>query len=222
MADMQALPDGVEVTSDLAILMATAMALELGAARSRVHQYTRMLYTPDGTIRSTRTDITFAFFDPINDSHGSPYTPPYTMTLDEATRALVSGRLPFNDGAASPVYTTPSPTPCSSPITICSSLEDAEDEDRGQQCPEYHPEVPFDQPADMPVDEHLPVNVNVDVSERWYMVTRGLGVGPVQGLAKLLAVVHGVSGAFAERYNSQEEAEQAFDDVLKANSVLVL
>lgn len=154
-----------------------------------------MLYTPDGIMRSTRTDITFAFFDPINDSHGSPYTPPPTMTLDEATRALLSGRLPFNDGAASPAYTTPSPTPNSSPITISSSLEDVQCEDRGQQCPEdtqhedrgqrcpeYHPDVLFDQPIDMPVDEPLPAKVKVDVSQRWYMVTRGLGVGPVQGL----------------------------------------
>jgi hypothetical protein len=104
------LPEGVSLTSDIVILNANAMALgklilqfivipiltRLGATRTACEQSVieSSSQTSDDQIVhhiTTRTIIAFEFVDPCLHS---PYSPPPGVSLEEAARVLLSGRLP--------------------------------------------------------------------------------------------------------------------------------
>lgn len=135
----------------------------------------------------TRTNLSFAFYDPCRAD--SPYSPPHGMPLDEATRLLLTGELPFKNGTYSPVFQSPSRTPPPSPSSPGStlsvdpaptspiSLDSGSDDGLDSMkccCPEA---VRFDDVAPERRPRH-----KAHITERWYTVTRGLRVGPVQGL----------------------------------------
>ncbi|KZP06535.1 hypothetical protein FIBSPDRAFT_966378 [Athelia psychrophila] len=97
---------GVQVTSELAILMATAMAL--GAYSSNVDQEVTSAHP--GAPITVRTTLTFDF---SSERPQSRYAPPPEMTLEDALRLLLIGTVPRDEAARSP---TPPPTRSSSPV----------------------------------------------------------------------------------------------------------
>ncbi|KZP05406.1 hypothetical protein FIBSPDRAFT_901027 [Athelia psychrophila] len=84
----------VEVTSELAILMATAMAL--GAYRSDIDQ--TIYWDGSGKPITTRTSITIDFSNTWQPEM-SAYVPVPGMPLDEAVRLLLAGVVPRSQGA---------------------------------------------------------------------------------------------------------------------------
>lgn len=114
---------GVQVTSELAILMATAMALGTcirtnsysptytlfpGAYSSNVDQEVTSAHP--GAPITVRTTLTFDF---SSERPQSRYAPPPEMTLEDALRLLLIGTVPRDEAARSP---TPPPTRSSSPV----------------------------------------------------------------------------------------------------------
>jgi hypothetical protein len=172
----------VHVTSDLTILMATAMALGtflycfyynltivlkiyilLGATHSDIHQSTCTTTCdtdPSHTSTITSTAMTFHFTDP---PPPAPFAVPPGVPFEEFVRGLTIGNSPFlrsDTGEEIPALLSPSPTP--SHISISDgelTLSDCSDSDMSATQPPIAP----------------PGHV------RWYTVTKGLQVGVMQG-----------------------------------------
>lgn len=191
--DSLPVPEGVHITNELAVVMATAMAVgayliypltaitnidsghTLGAATSDVIQTSRMMDSPSGGYEVTRTKISFTFYNPCADS---PYRPPPGATLEDTTRSLLSGEWPLDSSAHGPTpANSPRPT---SPISISTGSTMS-------RSPSPHAvvvEIPTERmfrlghptyAANGRALDHIPP------ADRWYMVTRGRSVGVIQG-----------------------------------------
>lgn len=156
------------------------LLLLVGASSSDITQTLRLLESPNGEITTTCTKIAFNFFEPRGDS---PYQPLPGMTLDEATRALLTSNWPYDRyRAATPLNLVRS----LSPITITtesasrSSSPSVWSQNKCHQCPCHS--------ADH-CDETIPEAKNIRramrkktlLCDRWYAITRGLQIGVVQG-----------------------------------------
>ncbi|KAF7978252.1 hypothetical protein HWV62_1072 [Athelia sp. TMB] len=107
--------NGRQVTTELSVLMATAMAL--GVYRSDVDQEVHA-DTPDGPVW-TRTSVTFDFSDGWR-AGDSPWTPPSGMSLDEAVGLLMRGIGPLRV-LENPIIQSPAPTRTPSPDSDAES-----------------------------------------------------------------------------------------------------
>ncbi|KAF7986630.1 hypothetical protein HWV62_26440 [Athelia sp. TMB] len=97
--------EGRQVTSELAILLTTAIAL--GAYRSDIDQEI-FADTPDGPI-STRTSVTIDFSTNWR-TKDSPWIPPSGMPLEEAVDLLVRGFRPLDFSESPDASRSPSPS----------------------------------------------------------------------------------------------------------------
>ncbi|KAF7977623.1 hypothetical protein HWV62_3020 [Athelia sp. TMB] len=105
--------DGRQVTTELAIMLATAMSL--GAYTTDIDQEI-FADTPDGPV-STRTSITIDFSSKWR-VRDSPWAPPEGMPLEEAVGLLIRGIRPLADDESrspSPTSSRPSRTPTPGP-----------------------------------------------------------------------------------------------------------
>ncbi|KAF7977146.1 hypothetical protein HWV62_4557 [Athelia sp. TMB] len=100
---------GVEVTVELAVMM--AMGMSLGAYRTDIDQEIHA-ETPDGPVW-TRTSVTFDFSDHWRVSD-SPWTPPSGMPLEEAISCLIRGIGPLRV-LENPIIGSPYPSANPSP-----------------------------------------------------------------------------------------------------------
>ncbi|KZP25782.1 hypothetical protein FIBSPDRAFT_887754 [Athelia psychrophila] len=208
------------IPNDIAVLMATAMAV--GASSSKAVQTTRTIFSPDGKVNVTRTEISFTFHHPCDHS---PYRPPVGSTLEESMLALLRGEWPF------PYSPDPSPPPTSANSRTNSranSPANSRANSRASSPPRY--QLDFE-PGNFDFDKLSLPNTRCDrrarkraipPPERWYTVTRGLCVGVVLGAFRARTLTRGVDRAVVVHYASQELAEAAFDLALRAGSVEVL
>ncbi|KAF7972616.1 hypothetical protein HWV62_17354 [Athelia sp. TMB] len=98
----------VRVTSGLSDVLSSALAA--GATRSDITQTERHIYTPDGGMSVTCTQVTLTFFDP---STGSSCRSLYGGSIEEAAASLQVNRLAYR--SAMPPPTGPPPTPATQP-----------------------------------------------------------------------------------------------------------
>ncbi|KAF7967633.1 hypothetical protein HWV62_33611 [Athelia sp. TMB] len=141
--------DGRQVTTELAIMLATAMAL--GAYSTDIDQEI-FAETTDGPV-STRTSVTIDFSSKWR-VKGSPWSPPEGMPLAEAVGLLIRGIRPLDSvesrspspefdyhsrtptpGSRSATQSPPCPPSSRSPSPVlCSALESLVDQDDETIC----------------------------------------------------------------------------------------
>lgn len=138
------LPEGVHLTSDLTVLMATAMALGTnatsyipqilklirryeGAVCTNIHQTVKEEYSgndPHPYFATTNTTISFDFYD-VEELLESPFAPPPGVSVEETARALLIGQLPASLRGIGPPQSPP-PSSAQSAISISSSDSDSD------------------------------------------------------------------------------------------------
>lgn len=162
----------------------------VGASSSDITQTHRSFASPSGEITTTCTKISFDFFEPHNDSQ---YQPLPGMPLDEATRALLTGKLPYGRFHPS---APPNSMRAHSPITIYtepttrSASPAAGSQNLCDTCPCHADDL-------IDVDEKTPearrlrraIRRRIPPGNRWYAITRGLQVGVIQGSLVLFITI---------------------------------
>ncbi|KAF7972343.1 hypothetical protein HWV62_18112 [Athelia sp. TMB] len=221
------------ITSQLDSVIASAMTA--GAARSDITQTERHVYTPDGGMTVTCTQVTLTFFNPCADS---PYRSLYGGSVEEVAASLSAQYRP-QGSPASPTshFTTAAtepPTLASSPITAFSTSGDTQLPQVG--APPLIPHSSCSSPG-APLDLWTEsaetyaqsarrarniIRRQTPPSQRWYVITRGSHVGVVQGLQRVRAHTDGVRKALVLFYPNRELAEAGFINSLEAGLVQIV
>ncbi|KAF7982379.1 hypothetical protein HWV62_28457 [Athelia sp. TMB] len=223
----------VPITSELDNVITSAMAA--GAARSDITQTERHIYTPDGGMTVTCTQVTLTFFDP---SAASPYRSLFGGSVEEVASSRSAQYWPQGNLAASTGYSTASDTqssttPPPSPITAFKSG------DINLLSMGAPPSIPHSSgpspgpPLDLWSDStetyaqsarraRKIIRGQTPTAQRWYAVTRGSHVGVVQGLAHVRAYTDGVRKSMVLFYPSRELAEAGFINFLQAGLVQII
>ncbi|KZP21507.1 hypothetical protein FIBSPDRAFT_891003 [Athelia psychrophila] len=116
--------DGAQVTSELAIMMATAMAL--GCYNADIDQEIRC--DAPGDPITTQTSVTFDFSTRWP-AHDSPWTPAAGMALEDAVELLLGGVIPRSTARSKSSSACPQNSRTSSPVLFAAEqLADQTDE----------------------------------------------------------------------------------------------
>ncbi|KAF7975090.1 hypothetical protein HWV62_10491 [Athelia sp. TMB] len=229
-------PPGVPITNELDSVIASAVAA--GAARSDITQTERHIYTPDGGMTVTCTQVTLTFFDP---SASSPYRSLYGGSVEEVASSRSAQCWPQGGPAAPTGYPTisvtqSSNTPPPSPATAFSSFKSGDVSSLSMGAPPFIPHSSSSSPG-APLDlwadstetyaqsarrARKIIRKQTPTAQRWYAVTRGSHVGVVQGLAHVRAYTDGVRKSLVLFYPNRELAEAAFINSLQAGLVKII